>query len=253
MDEPRPQLKATHYQVASVAGLALLFAGQLVQGIELANFLVALVGMGALVTRRPAAPLLFLLLFAAVQLTFAASRPLVLVNLEARRLFAPADLMLAAGALIFLGSTYRLHGLQIHIVPPDTRLLPMRGPGRPAPPLPPKARAERGLRAEELAAFLFAVPFFVLAGQAIGQLLQRPVNVLGFKPSFVRVALVVWFAVVGLVGGGALFSYWRRAQADVETAQLFLQEVVWRQLRRESNRLARWLAWGKRRPKDRRG
>jgi hypothetical protein len=247
MESRGTELKIRHYQAACAGGLALVFAGQFVQGIELPNFLVLAAGIAVLVTRRPVAPLVFLVLLAAVQLVHAATRQAGLAHVAVPRLFAPAEVILSAGTLLFVGCAYRLHGFTLQIVPPHPRLMPMRSPERPAPPVPPQTRAAVGLRAEELAGFLFALPVFVVAGQALWSLLQRPFDVTIFKPPLLRVVLLVWLVVVGVVSTSAVFSFWRRARSEASTARLYLQETVWRDLRRETNRLARWYAWGRRR------
>lgn len=246
-DATRPVLRPIHYQSAAVAGLAMIFGGQLLQGIDVPNYLVAVTGLAVLVTRRPQAPLVFLLVLTGVQVMYAMQRlryepdPTASVSI-----LAPRDVLLSAGALVFLGSLYRLQALRTHIVPPEPRQSPLRGAAHPELPV---TRPVSSLRAEELAGFLFAVPVFVLAGQALWLLLQHPVIDLPFDQGFVRVALLIWLVVFGLVTAGGAFSYWRRSQADPETARLYLQEVVWQELGRDLSRVGRWLAWAKRRRK----
>ena len=57
METNRPVLKVLHYQVAGMAGLALVFAGELLQGLELANFLVAVVMDGTTAVTSGMCPL----------------------------------------------------------------------------------------------------------------------------------------------------------------------------------------------------
>jgi hypothetical protein len=64
-------------------------------------------------------------------------------------------------------------------------------------------------------------------------------------PVWYAVVLVWLFAVVLLLGN-AVIGYAAARRMTPEEAELFLQDALWRETRREQSRLARWLAWARR-------
>ena len=75
---------------------------------------------------------------------------------------------------------------------------------------------------------------------------------LDFSAHVWRGMLLVWLVGVGLVVASGLFGYldWMRWTRDEAT--MALQDMLWRETRREQGRLNRWLAWSRDR-KERRG
>jgi hypothetical protein len=240
-----PRVTFHHYYVLAAVGLALVFLGQHAQRLELANYLVLVAGLGVLATRRGLGPMIFLIVLAIVQIV--RLRGHLGVPFPALRLFEPAEMLLAAGTLLFIGSVFRIQGMTMHVTPPDPRLVPRRG--KPDRPLPPQTRSDAALGAEEIALWIVSIPVFVLGGELVRLVLSQPISIGGFPHGFAQIVLIIWTLVVGILVVASIFAYRRRAHADPEMARMHLQEVVWRETRRDLARMGRWLAWWARRKK----
>jgi hypothetical protein len=240
-----PRVTVLHYYLLAGFGLALTFLGQHAQRLELANYLVLVAGVGVLATRRGLGPMLYLILLAFVQIV--RFRQQQGMPFPATRLFEPAEMLLATGTLLFIGSVFRIQGMTMHVTPPDPRIVPRRG--KPDRPLPPQTRSDAALSPEEIALWLVTIPVFVLGGELMRLVLGQSTSIGGLPHAFSQIVLIIWSLVVGILIVASIFAYWRRAHADAETARMHLQEVVWRETRRDLTRIGRWLAWWARRKK----
>jgi hypothetical protein len=67
----------------------------------------------------------------------------------------------------------------------------------------------------------------------------------------VQILLLLWLLAAGFWVVGSLLTYWKHRCHDPATAQLYLQDLLWRDTRGEQRRVNRWLAWWKlARPRD---
>src|SRR5262249_26296490 len=149
-----PRVTVLHYYVLAAFGLALLFLGQQAQGLDLPNYVVIVAGLGVMATRRGLGPMLFLVILAFVQIL--RLRWHLATPFPPLRLSEPAEMLLAAGTLLVVGSVFRLQGMTMHVTPPDPRLTPRRGKAE--RPLPPQTRSDAALSAEEIAIWLLSIP-----------------------------------------------------------------------------------------------
>jgi hypothetical protein len=247
MNEPKPiAVRELHYQISAAFGLALTCLGIYWQGIDYLNMFLASVGTWMIVFPRPRLPLIFLLFVCLVQ---------VFAHFEiyngfdfnpSFQLFEPTTVVLAGGLLIFLCSQYRLLGLRWHITPYDPRFTKARTRAEGGRPIVPQTRPEAAIGPDEIVRLVVNTALCVLFGQLGWDWLSQVGTVAGLQPRFMRIAFLIWFGITGLFVGAGIAGYWRRAHSDPELAKLYLQEVDWREARREYARIGRWIAWGKR-------
>lgn len=242
---------AGHYQFLGLVGLALTFYAQSreprvgVLDPVFANVgyaLCAIVGAVGLLLKRPRGPLLYLMLVVGVcMLTGYRTGRLSRATLT---MFDPSATMLTAGVLLYLTAAYRAQSMRVQVLPEAPRLepefLPKDGP-------PPLAETRPPAPPEELVGYVLCLPLCVLAGQAIWILLLERAPPDDLPAGFGRIAVVVWFTLVGGLTLRFLTAFWRRRGDSPETARLYLQEQVWHEARRDHRRVASWLAWARRR------
>jgi hypothetical protein len=236
----------------------------------------ALLGGAGLMLRWRLAPVLVLLALA-VLLFLAPSR-------SARD--PVQDMLLGAAVLTFVIANYRLQSLQQFVFPRDPRhralagkpQAPRRkqqGRGIPAPAaLPGRRRAGRLVSLEELSFLLVTVMLWVGVAPFCYPFVESEPLPAGYErhwweridnPALQSLASgleglveLVWQFRGGfwLLGGGVLLAslllnhlLFRRQSP--EEAALFLQDMVWKETRREQRRLNRWLAWARLRQEKR--
>jgi len=246
-EAPRPavQVGPIHYQILCGAGLLLMVLAQLDQGMLLGNMLVACIGLLGILSKTRVGPLLVVFGFAAAQIAFHRLRFGTFSHDDPRPLLDVRDLLLAVGLVTYVAGNYRLQSLWLQILPADPRRR-RREPGddgRGQFVRVQQQRASRLLTPEEIARFVLAVPVAVLVGQALWLVIAQPWTLAVFPPRFLRMVNLAWLLIVGTLVIGTIFIHWRRRQMDRTTAQVYLQDTVWRETRREQRRIFRWLAW----------
>jgi hypothetical protein len=247
MNEQAPiAVKAIHYQITAAVGLGLICLGTHWQGMDIPNIFLAAVGVWMILFPRPRIPLVFLLLVALVQLsahyeiygTFGVTPEFTM--------FEPTTLVLSGGIMIFLCSQYRLLALKWHIAPYDPRFAKAKTRDDVGRPVAPLTRSESAIGPDEIIRVVVNSALCVLLGQLGWEWLSQNWRFAGLKPQFMQIAFLIWFGFTGLFIGAGIVGYWRRAHSDADLARLYLQEVDWREARREYGRIGRWIAWGKR-------
>jgi hypothetical protein len=252
-DAARPAIRVgpIHYQILGGAGLLLLFLAQLDQGIYLGGLLVACIGLFGIVSKWRAAPLVLLGAFAAAQV---GQHILVFRDFateDRRPLLHLRDVVLAIGLVAYIAANCRLQSLWSQIVPADPRQRVRkrrRAGGRVgyAETPAPQPRASRLLTPQEIAAFVLMLPFWALLGQALWVFVAQPwpseFSVFESPRAF-RLLSFAWLLIMGLLIAGTVLGHWRRRQMDRAAAQMYLQDTLWRETRREQRRIFRWLAW----------
>ena len=234
------------YQMLCLLALGVIFLADLQDGVLLLSLLVLLVGFFGVLSRLRLGPILLLVLVAAEQLARQfAWRRLQLPYVAPLQRIALNDLVLAMGVLGFVLAHYRMQGLMLNIVPRDPRL--RVGPGRwfRRPKVLTHRRPGGLVTPVEIGWFILCLPLWVLVAQLLWAWLGLPRVIVGLAPGPVRIILAAWVVGVGILLTTALLNLWRRRQSHPEVAALFLQDVLWKETRREQRRLNRWLAWSR--------
>jgi hypothetical protein len=246
---PQPEPAVLLYQVVCLAGLGLVIVPRLAGGVGLLELFLVVVGLLGVLTRWRLAPVVVLGLLAVSQLT----QPLLYgVRGFATRPRAPdaADLLLCCGVLAYVAAHYRLQGLLSHILPPDPR---NRVEGRPGlatlwrRPVVRQPRAPRLVTPAELSLFVLSLPLWAVLAQAAWVWLAGRRSFLGLAlpEAMSRFLLLAWLLGAGGLAVATLLGQWRRRTMTPAEGELLLQDVVWRETRREQRRLGRWLAWSR--------
>ncbi len=266
-DKPPSVLPVTRpffdaYTVTCLIALAVIFTVELPQGPSLATPLLLMVGLAGVLLRWRVAPLLLVLLFATGHLLQQERLMGMGIMLHQARLLQPTDVALCAAMLAYVVAHYRLQALTRHVFPID--------PGRREPV--PRVGARSGDRAptggrgriirrcrswslvtpEEVGWLILALPIPALLAQLLWNVLNRQWNVLGLPVVVGRVVLVMWVFAVGAFVIAALLGQWRLRRLSAAEATLFLQDVLWKETRREQRRVNQWLAWARLRHKEER-
>jgi hypothetical protein len=253
--EGRPEVPLLNlYSVLCLAALAALLLVEAQHGPRLTTPLLVAVGLAGVVMRLRSGPILLLV-------TLAAGHLLVqhqFVGLGWRwytrpRAIEVADVVLCGAVLVYVAAHYRLQALTRHVFPPDPRRRePV--PGRPGKQRVVRQTRSPGLAVPEEAAFLILlVPVPALLAQALWMVIARPWSVLGLPPPVGRILLLVWVLAVGAFLLAALLGHWRSRQMSGAEGELYLQDTLWRETRREQRRLNRWLAWAELRRRRKEG
>jgi hypothetical protein len=160
----------------------------------------------------------------------------------------PADMLLCFAFLAFALAQYRLLGLTQNIFPIDPRqVAESRGRWRAllSPRVTRVKRPTRLATAEELAVALIAIPLCVALAHLCWYWLTRHWQLLGQDAILSRYLVVAWTVLALVLLGSAVVGWWRNERQGGERAELFLQDVAWRETRGEQRRINRWLAWAR--------
>lgn len=174
------------------------------------------------------------------------------------------DVLFCAAVLVWMASYFRLLSVTWTIFPIDRRR--MRSPGQRRLDLEELAHRRRAEPAggEEIAWLLMTSALCAVAAQLVLRWLARRNSMIDLGPLSAGVAYVdlnaglwqtivlMWlFGTVLLVVTGVLGYLGQRRMTPAE-AELYLQDQLWRQVRREAARTSRWLAWAEQRAAKRR-
>lgn len=157
-----------------------------------------------------------------------------------------SDALLSASVLIYLMANFRVLSLVHRSMPDDP---PPRRKGQPEPQ-PPRRPIE--LFAErELGIMLGLAAFAVFLGISAWQLLssyERGENLggtWGITQPFARLMLFLWSIGTLTVLTGAIFRHLALQRMSRLQARLLLQDLFWRETRREQERIHRWRRWAR--------
>lgn len=268
--EPVPQVgllrqpAVRRYMLVCLLALLVVLVVLLGKGLAEWSLMPVLVGLVTLLLHTTWGPpaLLGLVLLMFVYERFGASLSGIVFNLMLGRSIPPLpggdsvgweldDLLLAAALLAFLLGYYRIQGMVHYIFPVDPRRR-----------LWLTEAQRRGLRgadqmtAGETRPMTCAEPQEIpwLVGLGAGWamvvwLLWGLVTLVPPLPEFSlpawRGLLLFWLAALGLLASVAILTYLRQASAGPVAAQIYLQDQLWQQTRREQSRLNRWLVWAR--------
>jgi hypothetical protein len=234
-----------------------------------------LVGLGGLLLRWSVAPLLFLLTLGGVLYTYGVLRTPPRPGAEPPATAPVTDLVLGVAALAYVAGHYRLQSLLRAVFPHDPRraLVPRGRPGTATPARRPPARVpERrstGLASPgELVWLLMALPVYgILAVVAYRRLVlpgspelfggdprdlgyeggdyQALLSVQMLVEAVYRGRLLLWVLGCAVLVVSGLLGYAGWARMSRAEAEVFLQDAVWRETRREQRLLNSWLVWAR--------
>lgn len=234
-----------------------------------------LIGLGGLLLRWSVAPLLYLLALGGALYLYAALRTAPRPGAEPPGTSPATDLVLGVAALAYVAGHYRLQALVRAVFPRDPRraLLPRRRPGAsPGPRRPPARVPERRspalASAGELVWLLLALPVCGLLALVAYRRLVLPgspelfgdnLRDLGYEgadyqallsfqmltEALYRGRLLLWVLGCAVLVVSGLLGYAALARASRAEAEVFLQDAVWRETRREERLLHSWLVWAR--------
>jgi hypothetical protein len=246
MNEAKPiAVHTVHYQVTATVGLGMTCLGLYWQGVDFLNIFLGLVGGWMILFPRPRVPLVFLLFVCVVQVHAHFEEFRSFRFTPSFQLFEPTTVVLASGLLIFFCSQYRVLALKWHVTPYDPRFTRGKTRDESGRPSVPQTRPEAAIGPDEIVRLVVNTALCVIFGQLGWHWLSQTGSVAGLQPPFMQIAILIWFGITGLFVGAGIAGYWRRAHSEPDLAKLYLQEVDWREARREYARIGRWIAWGK--------
>jgi hypothetical protein len=240
-----PQVGTGHYVVLCGLCLAVIFLVQLQQALVLTNLLGVLVGALSLVARMRLGPVLLVIFVAGAQLSLQTAgwrgRP------EAMDL---TDVVLCSAALGFVVSHYRLQAIWYNLLPAD----PRQRAGKPrrafpwiwrrAPVVEEKRPADQ-ITPQEIGWLVATLPLWAVAAQLAWALIPQRWEPLGIPARLAQILTALWLLTISFVVVRALLNFWKQRRYDPAIAQLYLQDLLWRDTRGEQRRVGRWLAWWK--------
>jgi hypothetical protein len=150
-----------------------------------------------------------------------------------------SDFLLALGLLAYAAGQYRLQGLTKSLFPPGPR---RRGPDAKKVDEASRRSPDR-VTGHEMGVLLVALTVCAVAASLFWSWLQEQDTDLEIADPAWQGILVLWLlgGTVLIVAAGLRYLALRRMTA--QEAQLYLQDVLWRETRGEQRRLNRWLAW----------
>lgn len=152
-----------------------------------------------------------------------------------------SDILLSLAVLAFVAGHYRLQSLTHSILPVDRRRsTAVDGRWKIDRPV----RSARLVTPNEIVTLLLTLPIWALAAQLAWLWLGREWEMPGIPGDLGRLLVVLWLFGMGLLLTATVFAHWRRRQYDVVAADMLLQDVLWRETRREQRSINRWYSYG---------
>ncbi len=248
MSEPEavPQVDTRHYMALCAFCLAVIFLVQLQAGIYVINLLSVLVGAMALLSKLRVGPLLLAILISLGQMRRILPG-LILDVPQSHSAMNALDVMLCAAVLGYVAGHYRLQSIWSRVLPVDTRQRlgpPRRDFWLRLRPLPAKeARPAAQITAQEIAWLIISLPIWAVVGQAFLALLPREEGDLRLPVPLMQLLTIVWLLAVGFAVVATFLGYLKHRNYDGTTAQMYLQDQLWRDTCGEQRRVNRWLSW----------
>ncbi len=248
-----------NYVYVCLGALVVILFALLHQGLGTGSLMPVLVGIMGVVTRWRVTPLLLIVALTALYY-IEMVRYLGIYRTPGYEGPELADLVLAGAVLIYTAGFYRFLGLYQEIIPRDA--------AKPAPDLP--ARRSLDVVPHNELAWLPLVTVWAVVALGVWLLLplllRQLVGVAGWwlpaaevpyllgqvdlRPQDWQALLLVWTVGVGLLVLSGLLHYLGARRMTVAEAELLLQDVIWRETRREQRRISRWLAWARARRRE---
>ncbi len=164
------------------------------------------------------------------------------------------DVLLCAAVLGYVAGHYRLQSIWHSLLPADSRL--RVGPPRAAlvletgTALAGEAPGSQ-ITPQEIASLVITLPVWAVLAQVARALLPEHWYALGLPGPLVQILVVLWLLAVAFLVVMSFLNVWKHQHHDAATAQLYLQDLLWRETRGEQRRVNRWLSWWLRRRQQR--
>jgi hypothetical protein len=242
---PLPQVGTGHYGALCGLCLAVIFLVQFQQALVLTNLLGVMVGALSLVARMRLGPVLLVIFVAGAQLSLQTARG----HLR-HEAMDPTDVVLCAAVLGFVVSHYRLQAIWYSLLPADPRQRAGK-PRRAFPwvwrraPVVEEKRPAGQITPQEIGWLVATLPLWAVAAQLVWALIPARWEPLGIPARLAQILTALWLLTIGFVLVRALLIFWKHRRHDPAIAQLYLQDLLWRDTRGEQRRVNRWLAWWK--------
>ena len=256
-DAPAIPEEAKYYQTFCAVALLVLFFVRVPEG-TLAAALFALTGIWGIVSRMRLAPILLLIMILVVEL----GRRFGWGNLSdpdwaPRVMLRAEDVLFCIAVLGYIVGHYRLQSLTMNLLPldPRQRIGPPRWhlwPPKWTSGIQPVLRSGSLVTIRELGVLIFGLPLAALGAQLIwSAVLSAPrAMYLDFEDNVARTVLLAWTLVPAVLVIVVALGIWKWRRLGREAAAQFLQDVLWRETRREQRRIERWTAWRRLRQKE---
>lgn len=160
---------------------------------------------------------------------------------------SPANFILCAAVVAFVVGFYRYVSLTSSVFPLESRKGPPLRPGGKPVPIPAVKRGLALATRAELLALVSTLPAWCALGYLLWHWLATPPPNLPISTERGEwgLILLLWSLGVGTAVITALSGYLDRAGAPYGPSLVFLQDVCWRETRREQSRLNRWIVWAR--------
>lgn len=152
------------------------------------------------------------------------------LDIPVREAIGLQDLLLAVAVLAYIAAHYRLQGLEATPLPADPRQT-----GR-------TEASQRPLPASEMFSLALELLLWPVLALLAWDLLPRWYD-LGLDPTIWRTLLILWLIGMGALLASSILNYLGRRRMTRAEAELMLQDILWRETRREQRRIGRWSAW----------
>ncbi len=159
-----------------------------------------------------------------------------------------SDFLLAVSVLTYAATQYRVQGLTRRLFPATPRRQALATLAAEGPEAAKKAE-EMGRRSpdrvtgREMAMLLAGVAACGVGAAVFWDWLQDQVTDLEIPDPVWRGVLVLWLLGGAVLVAAAGLRYLALRRMTAPEAELYLQDVLWRETCREQRRLNRWLAW----------
>jgi hypothetical protein len=232
----------SHYLILCLACLALMVLVLTQLGLVTVGWFVVAVGIAGVAWRWRIAPIVMLVVLAVgikIQPDYASGS---MVRIP--------ELLLSGAVLGFVVAHYRLQSLTAHIFPPD----PRRREGKPRwrigfftlryqAPVIRERRPPQQVSSPEIGQLLLSLPIWAILAQIAWRLIPFGWGNPGLPVPIWRAVWVAWIIGLAWFATASFIDYRSRRQMKPEEARLFLQDILWRETRREQARIVRWSAW----------
>jgi hypothetical protein len=241
-----------NYTILALAALAGLFLILLQRGFGLLSLLPVVIGLLGVGLNWRMAPVLVLVTVAILYIGLEPAGLTAKNGVTLRRTFRLSDWLLCTALLGYTAAMYRLLGLAQAIFPHDPERLRERHSSDTDVPAEPEKEAKpvrnpRLIDSWEIGWLVLALPIWALAAQLCWKWLPRstPVALAEYQTQTRTWQGIVFAWILTLLLLLAATALWYLGQKRLTPAQarLQLQDILWRETRREQQRLAHWLAW----------
>ena len=230
----------SHYLILCLASLVLIVLLLTQFELNTLTWFVVLVGVAGVAWRWRLAPILMLVILT-VGIKIQPAHP--------GGSMVP-DLLLSVAVLGCVAGHYRLQSLANHIFPPD----PRRREGKPRwrigfftlrhqAPVVYQRRSPQRVSSQEIGLLVLSLPLWGVLAQVAWKMLPLSWGNPGLPVPIWRAIWIAWIIGLAWYGISSVIDYRWRRQMRPEEAQLFLQDILWRETRREQARIVRWSAW----------